>query len=188
MTISRRTVLGTGLVLAAKPWRAVPNAAAAPAAAQPAVARASSIVVPNGSVLPSTIRDGVRIFQPTVLPVGGMLQVGRQTFKHEWLTGTQLHYQITKIAMEANRSVRIRTEVSGYDAMCLLINAGMGIGILPHKSASIYQIPNTRVIELDEEWSQREILIGVRRRSDLQPSAESLLSFMLESGAYESRP
>lgn len=109
-----------------------------------------------------------------------------QTLEHEQitlLTGTQLHYQITKTAMEANRSVRIRTEVSGYDAMCLLINAGMGIGILPRKSASIYQIPNTRVIELDEEWSQREILIGVRRRSDLQPSAESLLSFLLESGA-----
>ncbi|MBL9014096.1 MAG: copper oxidase [Myxococcales bacterium] len=62
MTISRRTVLGTGLVLAAKPWRAVPNAAAAPVKAQPAVARPSSLVVPNGSVLPSTIREGVRIF------------------------------------------------------------------------------------------------------------------------------
>ena len=107
-----------------------------------------------------------------------------QTLEHEQITllsGTQLHSQITKTAMEANRSVRIRTEVSGYDAMCLLINAGMGIGILPRKSASIYQIPNTRMIELDETWSQREILIGVRRRDDLQPSAETLLSFLLDS-------
>lgn len=34
--------------------------------------------------------NGVRIAQPTVLPVGGVLQAGRQTFKHEWLTGAQL--------------------------------------------------------------------------------------------------
>src|SRR5690606_23703552 len=107
-----------------------------------------------------------------------------QTLEHEQITllpGTQINYQITKVAMEANRSVRVRTEVSGYDAMCLLVNAGMGIAILPRESASIYQIPNTRMIELDETWSQREILIGVRRRDDLQPSAETLLSFLLDS-------
>jgi len=37
-----------------------------------------------------TLVDGSRISGATPLPVGGILQIGRQTFKHEWLTGTQL--------------------------------------------------------------------------------------------------
>jgi serine phosphatase RsbU (regulator of sigma subunit) len=39
----------------------------------------------NGSYV-----DGVRIAAPTILPVGGILQVGYQFFKHELLTGKQL--------------------------------------------------------------------------------------------------
>ncbi|HRL21088.1 MAG TPA: LysR substrate-binding domain-containing protein [Alcaligenes sp.] len=109
-----------------------------------------------------------------------------QTLEHEQITllpGTQINYQITKVAMEANRSVRVRTEVSGYDAMCLLVNAGMGIAILPRESAHIYHVPNTRMLELDEDWSQRELLIGVRRHRELQPSAQTLLNFLLGSPA-----
>lgn len=37
-----------------------------------------------------TFIDGVRLSQPTPLRVGEILQVGRQAFKHEWLTGEQL--------------------------------------------------------------------------------------------------
>ena len=109
-----------------------------------------------------------------------------QTLEHEQITllpGTQINYQITKVAMEANRSVRVRTEVSGYDAMCLLVNAGMGIAILPRESARIYKVPQTRMIELEDDWSRRDILIGVRRRRDLQPSAQTLLNFLLETAA-----
>jgi len=39
----------------------------------------------NGSFV-----DGLRIAAPTLLPVGGILQIGRQFFKHELLTGKQL--------------------------------------------------------------------------------------------------
>ncbi len=34
--------------------------------------------------------DGVRIARSAALPVGAILQIGRQRFKHEWLTGAQL--------------------------------------------------------------------------------------------------
>lgn len=37
-------------------------------------------------------------------------------------TGTQINYQITKVAMEANRSIAVRAEIDSYETMCLLIN------------------------------------------------------------------
>src|SRR5690606_40411110 len=39
--------------------------------------------------------------------------------------GTQLNYQLTKVAGEMNRRIKLRTAVSGYDAMCLLVNVGL---------------------------------------------------------------
>lgn len=41
----------------------------------------------NGSFV-----DGLRITEPTLLPVGGILQIGHQFFKHELLTGKQLQH------------------------------------------------------------------------------------------------
>ncbi|MCQ9617659.1 LysR substrate-binding domain-containing protein [Paenalcaligenes niemegkensis] len=98
------------------------------------------------------------------------------TLKYEQvslLTGTQINYQITKAAMEANIPLRLRTVVSGYDAMCLLINAGMGIGVLPRESVSIYNVPNTSILELENEWTQRDIVIGVHSHREMQPAAKS---------------
>ncbi len=36
-----------------------------------------------------TLVDGVRVAQSAIVPVGGLITVGRQSFKHEWLTGRQ---------------------------------------------------------------------------------------------------
>ncbi len=47
------------------------------------------IVTDLGSTNGSFV-DGVRIDRPTLLPVGGILRVGHQFFKHELLTGKQL--------------------------------------------------------------------------------------------------
>ena len=95
-------------------------------------------------------------------------------------TGSQINYQITKAAMEANLTLRLRTVVSGYDAMCLLINARMGIGVLPRESVKVYNVPNTVVLELENEWTQRELVIGVRKLNELTPAARQLLDFLLQ--------
>ena len=99
------------------------------------------------------------------------------------LSGTQINYQITKAAMEADMPLRLRTVVSGYDAMCLLINAGMGIGVLPYQSVGVYQIPNTVIVPLQDAWRHRDIVIGIRDRRRLHVAAQSLLQFLLPDDA-----
>ena len=47
------------------------------------------LVVTDLNSTNGTLVDGVRVTQPTVVPVGGFITVGRQTLKHEWLTGRQ---------------------------------------------------------------------------------------------------
>lgn len=48
------------------------------------------IVVTDLNSTNGTFVDGARIAGSAILPVGAILQVGRQSFKHEWLTGKQL--------------------------------------------------------------------------------------------------
>ena len=52
--------------------------------------RGEELIVTDLNSTNGTRVDGVRITPSAVLPVGGILQVGRQAFKHEWLTGKQL--------------------------------------------------------------------------------------------------
>lgn len=106
-----------------------------------------------------------------------------ETLEYEHVSlhqGTQLNYQLTKVAGELNRRVKLRTAVSSYDAMCLLVNVGLGIGILPDTSARIYSLPNTVIIPLDEEWATREIVVGVKSREALLPAATLMLEHLLE--------
>ena len=106
-----------------------------------------------------------------------------QTLAYSHITlkaGTQLNYQLINAAREESADVRIDIETSGYDAMCLLINANLGIGILPERSVDLYRVPDTVRISLDEAWAKRNILLGARRIRDLSPSAKQAFTFLSE--------
>lgn len=94
--------------------------------------------------------------------------------------GTQINYQLTKVAMEANRSIPVRAEVDSYETMCLLINAGMGgcVGVLPYQSSLAFHLPNTQFIALKDRWAQRKLLIAVRNQHELAGSAALLFDFL----------
>ncbi len=103
-------------------------------------------------------------------------------YSHITLTaGTQLNYQLINAARAESTNVRIDIETSGYDAMCLLINANMGIGILPEGSVDLYRVPDTVRVKLDEAWAERQILIGTRRIRELSPSARQVFEFLSEN-------
>lgn len=106
-------------------------------------------------------------------------------------SGTQINYQITKVAMAANRSINVKAEIDSYEAMCLLINANMGIGVLPYQSSLTFHIPNTHFIHLKDHWAQRNLLVAVRRKNELSASAKLLFDFLQQqplTGAARANP
>jgi DNA-binding transcriptional LysR family regulator len=108
----------------------------------------------------------------------------RETLSYSHITltaGTQLNYQLINAARAESANVRIDIETSGYDAMCVLINANMGIGILPEGCVDLYRVPDTARVKLDEEWAERKILIGARRIRDLSASARQVFDFLSEN-------
>jgi DNA-binding transcriptional LysR family regulator len=106
-----------------------------------------------------------------------------ETLEHEYIalrSGTHLNFQLIKAANDLGRSLKIRMEVSSYDALCLMVQAGLGIGIMPAGSAEVYKMDGAKVINLDETWASRELSVCVRSRDALSVAARLFLEHLLE--------
>jgi DNA-binding transcriptional LysR family regulator len=124
------------------------------------------LLVPNGNTLAE---------QPSVR--------FSETLEHEYIalrSGTHLNFQLIKAANDLGRSLKIRMEVSSYDALCLMVQAGLGIGIMPAGSAEVYKMEGAKVINLVETWASRELSICVRSRDALSVAARLFLEHLLE--------
>jgi DNA-binding transcriptional LysR family regulator len=86
-------------------------------------------------------------------------------------TGTHLRLQMMTAAGQAGKSLRSKVEVASYDALCKMVECGVGIGVLPAGIAGIYTLPDTRTLSLDEAWASRELSVCVRRLDALSPAA-----------------
>lgn len=88
--------------------------------------------------------------------------------------GSAIHHQLQRAAADAGLPLRLRMQVSGYDALCLMVAAGMGLGVLPRGSAQIYQgALAIRLVALDEPWARRRLMLCLR--ADEAPSGAARL-------------
>ncbi|MFJ2540613.1 LysR family transcriptional regulator [Pseudomonas sp. NPDC087614] len=107
----------------------------------------------------------------------------KETLDHGYValrSGTHLNFQLIKAANDLGRSLKICMEVSSYDALCGMVQAGVGIGILPEGSMSIYKIDLAKMVRLDEAWTSRQLSVCVRSRESLSVAAELFLDHLLE--------
>lgn len=88
--------------------------------------------------------------------------------------GSTIHHQLQRAAADAGLPLRLRMQVSGYDALCLMVAAGMGLGVLPRGSAQIYKSAlSIRLVALDEAWARRRLVLCLR--ADEPPSGAARL-------------
>lgn len=101
--------------------------------------------------------------------------------------GSAINSQLTEEANRLGRTVRLRIHVTGYDALCLMVSAGLGIAIAPRHLVGLYvkRLGITEV-RLDERWARRQLGICVRSMSEL-PMASKLLVEHLQKCAQARR-
>lgn len=93
--------------------------------------------------------------------------------------GSAMVNLLTKAAAELDRPLRLRIQVSSYDALCLMVDAGLGIGVMPRKSAQLF-LPSLRIrcVSLDEPWAARKLVLCVRDLAALSPAARLLVQHL----------
>jgi DNA-binding transcriptional LysR family regulator len=96
-------------------------------------------------------------------------QVGMQS-------GSTLQTFLSQVTDALGKPLKLRIQLSSFDAMCRMIGAGVGIGIVPESAARRNQAAmGIALIELTDPWSVRERYILVRSRQALPRYADSLI-------------
>ncbi|MDB5892008.1 MAG: transcriptional regulator, LysR family [Polaromonas sp.] len=90
--------------------------------------------------------------------------------------GSTLQTFLAQVVEGLGKPLKLRIQLSSFDAMCRMIGAGVGIGIVPESAARRNQDSmGIALIGLVEPWSIRERYILVRKREALPRYAESLI-------------
>ncbi|MFA7402783.1 MAG: LysR family transcriptional regulator [Pelobacteraceae bacterium] len=93
--------------------------------------------------------------------------------------GSALHNQILRAAQEMGKTPKLRIQVNSFDALCLMVEAGLGIGIVPKGAAKPYfKGLRIRPVTLDEPWANRELKICVRSYEALTAAAKLLVDHL----------
>lgn len=88
--------------------------------------------------------------------------------------GSAIHHQLVRAAADAGMPLRLRMQVTSYDAQCLMVAAGLGLGVLPRGSAQIYKSALAiRLVALAEPWAKRRLMLCLRAGE--QPSGVARL-------------
>lgn len=93
--------------------------------------------------------------------------------------GSAINNLLHRAAAAAHASVRLRIQVTSYDALCLMVAAGLGVGVMPRGSAQLYRgALAIKAISLNEPWAQRELSLCVRALEALSPVARQLVDHL----------
>ena len=83
---------------------------------------------------------------------------------------------LTAKAAREGRPLKARIQLRSFDAVCRLVEAGVGIGVVPQTTARrAAKTMDLAVIGLTDDWAVRDLTIVVRAHEDLRPYARELV-------------
>ncbi|RII30932.1 MAG: LysR family transcriptional regulator [Geobacter sp.] len=127
--------------------------------------------------------DQLIVITPKEHPLAGRRAISfSETLDFDFVglpVGSALHNQILRAAHELDRTPKLRIQVNSFDALCLMVEAGLGIGIVPKGAAKPYfKGLRIRSITLDEPWANRELKLCVRSLEALPAAARLLVAHL----------
>lgn len=98
--------------------------------------------------------------------------------------GTTLQAFLNKLLRDAKRRLRLRVQVSNFEAMCRMVEAGVGIGVVPESAALRYRKTMGIVLrEIAEPWAIRERYILTRQGASITNVTQALIDALVRYGA-----
>lgn len=89
--------------------------------------------------------------------------------------GSSISLAMQAAAAQAGRPLRQRIQVTGLDAMCRMIDNGLGVGLLPSRAFALMQgLGRLAAVPLDEPWARRTLVLVARDFAALPASARLL--------------
>jgi DNA-binding transcriptional LysR family regulator len=82
-------------------------------------------------------------------------------------------------ATQAGQSMRLRINVPGFDAVCRMVQANMGVGLIPDRAFEVIGAGmGLRSVALRDDWAKRELRIVVRAAAHLSSTGRLVLDHL----------
>lgn len=94
---------------------------------------------------------------------------------------SSIYVATRQAALDAGRTIKLRIHVTGLDAMCRMIENGLGIGVMPGHAFELMRGGIGRrltSVALTDDWARREIRLVARDFSTLPVAARSLVAHL----------
>ena len=96
-------------------------------------------------------------------------------------TGSAINLQLAREAAETRRGLNLRIQVTSFDALCMMVAHGLGVGVLPEtvarRNAAVLDIVP---VALEDPGARREFRLCVRSVDALPAAARLLLDHLRE--------
>lgn len=135
-------------------------------------------------------RDRLVVLVPPHHPLAARAEVSfSETLGYDFVGlnhGSSLLQRLTDASVTLDKVLRLRIQVSSFDGICRMIEAGLGIGILPQGAVRAENFgAGLRAIELTDAWASRTLWLGVKSSASLLPEARKLLEHLRGAGAAD---
>ncbi len=134
--------------------------------------------------------DRLVLAVPTSHPLADKTQISfAECLGYEFVSlhaGSAIHSFINEVARRHGTSLALRIKVSSFDALCRMVEARVGIGVLPQSSAMRQQqTTDIALVELTDAWAKRDMKICVRSLEDLPVFAQQLVEYLADEKVHQ---
>jgi DNA-binding transcriptional LysR family regulator len=97
-------------------------------------------------------------------------------------SNSSLHYLLFREAAEVGKQLKLRIQVTSFDAVCAMVAAGLGVGIMPRAAATPYiDSLNLKSIVLRDAWAKRKLYICIRSKESLSSAARGFVNHLVRN-------
>lgn len=128
-------------------------------------------------------RDRLVLVTPTDHPLAERESVAfNETLGYEYVGLSEwsaIHAFLIQAADNLGYPFRFRIEVGSFDAVCRMIEAGVGVGVVPERAAQRYAASmKIRLTGLTDSWAERKLYVCVRDLDALPSFAQALVQML----------
>ena len=94
-------------------------------------------------------------------------------------SNSSINRLMRQAALRAGQSIRLRIRVTGLDAMCRMIDNGLGVGVMPRRAFEwLHGAGTLACIPLQDDWATRQLQLVARDFSTLPQPARLLVDHL----------
>ena len=127
--------------------------------------------------------DRLAVIMPARHPLAGREGLRLEDVVDEDLIGLESSSSMMRLLTEQaailEQTLHLRVQVRSFEAVCRMVEAGLGIGLLPFQAAQLLGAAMGLVVRpLADEWAERRMLVCVRKDRPVNSSLTMLLNHL----------